>query len=57
MDGHLTKGTHSQTSYPRVQQENTLDKRSCTTQGEEQGKEEGREGHGECEDIEQEQEA
>ena len=28
----LSQGAHSQTSYPRVQRENTLDKRSCKTQ-------------------------
>ena len=30
----LSQGAHSQTGYPRVQQENALDKMGCRTQGE-----------------------
>ena len=57
-----TQGAHSQTSYPRVQQENTLDKKRQQNprDEEERDREEKRnenKGHGEHKVIEQEQEA
>ena len=54
----LSQGTHSQTSYPRVQQENILNKRDCRTPEEQEGtrEEEEEEGHGENKVIESEQE-
>ena len=56
---NLSQGTHSQTSYPRVQQENTLNKkgtaapqrRGRTGEQEEQGRKRKEQGHGECKVI------
>ena len=53
----LSQGAHNQTSYPRVQWENTIDKRGTTEpQGEERGGKKNSNNRGEHKVKEQDQE-